>query len=205
MSQRPAFSLLEVVISLLLVVSVFVIVMNAVVSAFRDNRAQQSAMAATDAAQQVVRSTVSMIRQAVSSPTGAYPIVAATNTSLTFYTANGDTVELVRIFLSGTELRIGRTQLGSAPNYLPGTEVVTTLLANVRNGAQPVFQYYNTVLTAVAANTNYNGTQVAMNPIVINTIRLVRVTIIFDDKPTEPPAAATIELQAQLRNLKDNY
>ncbi len=198
LSQSSAgFTLLEVVISLTLVVTVFVIVVSAVVSAFRDNRAQQSTLAATDHAQQIVRSTVSLIRQAESSPTGAYPIIAATNSSLTFYTANGNAVQQARLFLNGTWLQLGRIQpVGSPATYPANQEVVTTVLTGVQNGAQALFQYYD---------KNYTGSQAALNPIVPANIRLVRLTVIYDDNPAAPPAASTIELQAQLRNLKDNY
>lgn len=189
------FSLLEVMISVSLVVTIFVILVSAIVSALRDNRAAQSALVAVDNAQRIVRSTVSLIRQAESSPTGAYPIIAATDSSLTFYTANGDAVQQARLFLSGTSLQLGRIQpVGNA--YPADQETVSTLLTGVQNGSQPLFQYFD---------KNYTGAQAAMNPITLNAIRLVRMTVIYDDNLNEPPAASTIELQAQLRNLKDNY
>lgn len=198
MKCRPGYSLLEVMISVVLVVTIFVIIVSALVRALRDNRAQQSALAAVDNAHQIVRSTVSLIRQTASSPTGAYPIIAATNTSLTFYTANGNVVQQARLFLDGTSLKLGRIQPDGNGLYTTLPETVTTLLTGVYNGSQPLFQYFD---------KNYTGTNTAANPmttIAINSIRLVRMTVIFDDNLAAPPAASTIELQAQLRNLKDN-
>ncbi len=197
--QRPGYTLLELLVSITLMVMIFVIVVGAVVSALRDNKARQSTVTATDHANQIVRSVVSLIRQAADSPTGAYPIIAATNTSLTFYTtiSSGTTIEQARLFLNGSTLQLGTIQPSGNPvTYPAGTEVVTTLLTGVQNGSQPLFQYYD---------ANYTGTQTAMNPITLTTVRLVKMTVIFDDNPNTPPAASTIELQAQLRNLKDNY
>lgn len=185
------FTLLEVLISVTLVVSIFIVVVSAVVNALRENRARQSMLAATDRAQQIVRSTVSLIRQAEPSPTGAYPIVAASDSSLNFYTAAsaGSAVQLARLFLNGSSLQLGLIQpVGSQ-------EVVSTVLTGVQNGAQPLLQYFD---------KNYTGSQTAMNPITLTSIRLVKMTVIFDDNPLAPPGPSTIELQAQLRNLKDN-
>jgi type II secretory pathway pseudopilin PulG len=199
MSRRPGFSLLEVMISVSLVVSIFVILVGALVSAWRDNHAQQSALTAVDNAQRIVRSTVSLIRQAQTSPTGAYPIVAATSTSLNFYTANGSVIQQARLYLDGTSLKLGRTQPDANGLYATQPETITTLLTGVRNGSQPVFQYFD---------EDYAGTNTSTNPmttITPNDIRMVRMTVIFDDNLSAPPSASTIELQAQLRNLKDNY
>lgn len=192
------FTLLEVLISVTLVVSIFIVVVSAVVNALRENRARQSTLAATDHAQRIVRSVVSLIRQAEPSPTGAYPIVAAADSSLNFYTAasSGSAVQLARLFRNGSSLQLGLIQpVGSPPSYPSGQEVVATVLTGVQNGAQPLFQYFD---------KNYTGSQVAMNPITLSSIRLVKMTVVFDDNPLAPPGPSTIELQAQLRNLKDN-
>lgn len=198
MIKRPGYTLLELIISISLILVIFIIVLNTVVNAFRDNRAQQSTLAATDRAQQIVRSTVSLIRQAETSPTGAYPLVAASANSINFYTAvpGSTNVQLVRIFVTGGNLQIGKIQpVGSPATYPAGQEVVTTILKGVANGSQPLFQYYD---------KNYTGTQSAMNPIVVNAIRIAKMTVIFDDNPSLAPGPSTIELAAQLRNLKDN-
>ncbi len=199
MTRRAGFTLLEIIISVTLMVTIFVTVVSAIASALRDNRARQSYINAVDHAQQIVRSTVSLIRQTESSPTGAYPIIAATATSLTFYTAmpSGAGVQQARIFLAGGSLQLGRIQpVGNPATYPANQEVVSALLTGVQNGGQALFQYYD---------KNYTGSEAVMNPITVSNIRLVKMTVIFDDNPATPPGASTIELKAQLRNLKDNY
>lgn len=199
MRHRPGFTFLEIIISLTLMVSIFVITVTAVANALKENRARQTTIEATNRANQIVRSTASLIRQAATSPTGAYPIIAATSTSLTFYTtaADGTTIEQARLFLNGTRLQLGTIQpVGSPVTYPAGNEKISTLITGVQNGATALFQYYD---------KNYTGTQAAMSPITINSIRVVKVTVIFDTNSTAAPGPSTIELQAQLRNLKDNY
>lgn len=198
MNRRPGFSLLELIISVTIMVTIFVTLGGAVANALKENKARQSTVEAIDRANQIIRSTASLIRQAQPSPTGAFPIVSASSTSLTFYTASsGETIQQARLFLSGTTLQLGRIQpVGNPATYPSDQEVVTTVLTNVRNGSVPLFEYYD---------VNYTGTQAAMNPINLSAIRVVKLGVIYDDNPNVPPSATTIELRAQLRNLKDNY
>lgn len=194
---HPGFSLLEIVLSLTIIIGVFTIVMSAVVGAVRDNRARQQELASTDKAQQIVRSTVSLIRQTQSNVTGAAPIISATSSGLTFYTSVNGAIVQQRIFLTGTTLQLGQIlPVGNPPTYPAAQEKVTVLLTNLRNGSQPLFQYYD---------KSYTGTQAAMNPITPDAIRVVKMTVVVDDDPSKAPAPYTIELQAHLRNLKDNY
>lgn len=197
--QHAGFTMLEILVSVTLMVSIFIIVVSGVANALKENRDRQMTISATDHANTIVRSLVSLLRQAEPSATGAYPIAAASSTSLTFYTATkGSTaIQQARIFLDGTSLKLGQTPpTGSPPSYPAAQEVVTTVLTDVHNGSTPLFQYYD---------GNYTGTQSAMNPISLNTIRIVKLSVLYDQDPAAPPNASTIELLATLRNLKDNY
>lgn len=200
MKHRPGYTLLELVISMTVMVVIFTVVSIAVINVLRENRARNAQIDATNQAMNIVRSLTSIIRETQYSPTGAYPIVAANDTSITFFAplGGGSTIQHIRLFKNGTTLQQGVIQpVGSPVTYPTNQEVVSTLMTGVRNsGSQPLFQYYN---------KNYTGSQAAMSPVSIVDIRLIKISVIYDKDPAQSPAANTIELQAQLRNVKDNF
>lgn len=199
-AHRPSgFTLLEVIITISISTIILLVVINILAVFLRDNRIRRAQLDVTDRANQIVRYMTGLVRETQSSPTGAYPIINATNTSLSFYSTvgSGATIQQVRIFLTGTTLQQGIIQpTGTPATYPPGNEVVTTLLTGVRNGGQALFSYYDSA---------YTGSQAALNPITVSSIRLIKATVIYDQNTQELPPATTIQLQAQLRNLKDNY
>lgn len=181
------------------VVIFFLVLANTVASVIKDQRLRQNQIDANNRALNIVRYAMSLIRQTQPSANGAYPIVNATNTSLTFYTTmnGGPAIQRVRLFLNGTSIQQGVIQpTGNPVTYPAGNEVVTTILQNVQNGGQPLFRYYD---------SSYTGSQSAMNPITATNIRVVQMNILYDTNTAQPPGATTISLSAQLRNLKDNY
>lgn len=144
--------------------------------------------------------TVKTIRDAQPTANGGYPIVTAGTQTLTFY-ANVDAdadIEEVRFFLNGTLLQRGVIQpVGLPATYPAGNEVVTTITTNVQNGAAPVFEYFD---------KNYLGSGAPLaQPVTLADLRLVRLTLVVDATPTQPPPASTLTTYVQLRNLKDNY
>lgn len=197
--HRPATSLLEVVITMSVGTLMFILLAQVTGNVLASFRRSSGSENATSKANEVLDTMTRIIRQAQPSPTGAYPLVSATGTSLSFFasTTSSGQINQVRFTLQGSTIQYGEIQpTGSPPVYNPAQEIVTTILTNVQNGAQPLFDYYGSAFT---------GGQAPMSPIVLSTIRLVQVTIIYDPKPNEPPAASTLRFYAQLRNLKDNY
>lgn len=138
------------------------------------------------------------LRDMIQSATGGYPIQTASNQSITFFTnIDQDTnIERVRYFLSGTDLRMGTIEPQGTPLIYPaGQEQIKTIARYIRNGANPIFYYYD---------KNYTGTEAAIDPNNIGEIRIIKIMLTIDTKPTENPPATNIETEVQLRNLKDN-
>jgi type II secretory pathway pseudopilin PulG len=199
MTRHHGFTLLELVIVLGITVIIFGALSVVISTSFRSIWSGSGRDAAADRAAQVMDLMVRTIRQSQSSPTGAYPIVNATNNSLTIFASTGasNVVEQIRFFINGTNLQRGVIQpVGDPPTYPTAQENITTLLTNIENAAQPLFEYFN---------NQYDGSQSPMDPITISDISVVRITAIFDSDPAKPPRATTIRGAAQLRNLKTNY
>lgn len=197
-SKQGGFTFPEIIIAL----AIFSIVTVALYGFIRITLIAQSRSFAIITASNEARRAVSImttdIRGAIQSESGSYPIETAQNQALTIY-SNIDTdaqAEKIRYFLSGTDLRRGVIQpQGTPAAYPPASEQISTIARYVRNGATPIFYYYD---------KNYTGTQNPMNPINIGNIRYIKIILIIDDNPSRNPLPVTVEGAAQLRNLKDN-
>jgi hypothetical protein len=140
------------------------------------------------------------LRSASQSSTGAYPIAAASSTSLTYFSDidHDGLKEQVRYFLSGTTLKRGVIKPSGNPlTYNTANEKITNLVRNIiRDDANPIFSYYD---------SSYDGSSSAMtNPPNILNIRLIKITFLIDRDPATAPAAAEFSTQVSIRNLKDN-
>jgi len=196
MRQRHGFSLLETMVSLGITAIIFTIASTALSSMLSNTKVRKNQAQALEQVVKVVGYVSGLIREAQPSPTGAYPIISANGTSISFYASrSGNQVQQIRFFLSGTTLQQGVIEpVGSPATYPVANEKVVTLLNNVSSSS--IFSYYT---------NGYTGTQSPMNPITVSTIRLVRLSITFDPAANLAPGPYTIDVQAQVRNLKDNY
>lgn len=196
--KRPGLTLVEVIVSIAITGMIFTLLFTALQSVLSTSRLRTGQARQIEQATRVLDYVIHTIREAQSSPTGAYPIVDATSSSLTiFSTISGSTIAQVRFFVAGTNLQQGIIlPVGSPATYPAGNEQVTTILRNVQMGGQPLFTYFD---------ENQTGSSAAMSPIVLNSIRLVRMQVPFDPDVNATPGIMTIVLNAELRNLKTNY
>lgn len=150
-------------------------------------------------ARKVLRPMVNEIRSASPSSLGAYTIESAGVNEFIFFTDTDDNgvKERIRYYLSGTTLKKGViVPTGNPYTYNTANETSTDLINNVRNGATPVFKYYD---------SSYNGTNAALvSPFAVTSVRLVRIEVIIDEKVNVLPPPFSVVTQVSLRNLKDN-
>lgn len=161
---------------------------------FRFNRVLTSQLDTETQLRRLVAKFSTETRTASASSLGAYPIDAASATSVTFYSnTDADNLkERVRYFLDGTTLKRGILKpTGSPLTYNPANEAVSSWVNDVRNS--DIFFYYD--------NT-YNGSSPPLSfPVTLTAIRLVRLKLSVDLKPNEPPAPLEIDTNVHLRNL----
>ena len=195
---KSGFTLIEI----LFVVSITVLVIGVITMFARNiwvyNSFLGSSLNSLNAGRTTIKTMVAEIRTASSGNDGAYPVAIATATSLTIYSDiydNGTNIkEKVRYFLDGTNLKKGVIVPTGSPLSYTGAEVVTTLMSNVTNTT--IFNYYD---------KNYDGITGSLpTPIVIPSVRLVKITIVVDDNPNKAPDPITLSSQVTLRNIKDN-
>lgn len=107
------------------------------------------------------------------SDTGAYNILSASTSSLSFYfdTDDNGTPEQIRYFLTNNQVfkRGIIFATGTPPVYLSGNEKITEKIHNVQNTAiDPIFKYYD---------SSYPATSTPMFPIQISNIKVINVSI----------------------------
>jgi prepilin-type N-terminal cleavage/methylation domain-containing protein len=202
--MKQAFTLVEVVVS----ISILVIVMVAV-SAFQYdvlnyNRSSATTLTNTQEAQSMIKVMAKEIRSMSPSSNGAYPILSAGTSTVTFFAdvdADG-TKELIHYYIGTTTTTINTIYRGSikpsgSPLTYSGVESKKILATGIRNSSStPLFEYFGSA---------YTGTSTAMTyPLAITTIRLVKINITIDTDPSKIPVLKTFTTQVSLRNLKDN-
>jgi hypothetical protein len=168
-------------------------------SIFSFNTVAGQTLGVQTGARKVLKNIVKELRGTSPSSLGAYPIVLASSTAVTFF-SNIDTdvhKEQVRYFLQGTTLKRGVINPSGNPLvYSAGSEVVTDLIKDVRNGATPIFTYFD---------STYAGTSTPLiQPVAPTSVRFVKIYLLLENDPNKAPASFEVTNQVLLRNLKDN-
>ena len=146
---------------------------------------------------------VEYIREARQGDNGNYPIVAATDNSLTIYSDyNGDGVtERLHIYLQNSQILMGitiPTSSGAVKIYASGDQQTKTISTHIVNGASDkLFLYFNQNYPADTVN----------NPLSISgdfsTIRMVEITLKMNVDPNRTSDNVVAQSFAQMRNLSD--
>lgn len=154
-----------------------------------------------DEANTNVTSLVREVRTAKEGDNGAYPLASADDQEIIFYSDydfDGVT-ERIRYFLNGTQFSKGVIEpTGQPATYPSGSEIVKLLSGNVRNGADPVFYYYNGDWPADTVNNPLP------TPANLSEIKLIRVFLKLNTNPDDPNNDYILESYSQVRVLKEN-
>lgn len=203
-NMKRAFTIVEVVVS----ISILVIIMAAVSSFQYDvlnyNRSSATTLTNIQEAQSIVKVMAKEIRSMSPSSNGAYPILSAGTSTVTFFADvdSDGTKEQIHYYIGTTTTTRNTIYRGLVkPSGLPlsysGSESTKILATGIRNSSSTsIFEYYN---------STYTGTSSAMiYPLAITTIRLIRINLTIDSDPNKSPVLKTFTTQVNLRNLKDN-
>lgn len=119
----------------------------AIINIYRSNSYTFERALAIISVRRGLEQTTQLIREAVYSDSGGYPIVAISANSFSFYAdydKDGD-AEMIRIFLDGNSLNRGIVEPVGSPAVYIGSETVSTIVGNVRNLilSRDLFSYYS--------------------------------------------------------------
>jgi len=130
----------------------------AIINVYRNNSYTFERAIAVLSVRKGLENITQTVREATYSNSGGYPIVALGANSFTFYADydNDGSVEQVHIFLDGENLQRGIIEPTGSPAVYTGSEVVSTLVGNIRNIAlsRDLFTYYDDAGAEVTVMSN---------------------------------------------------
>lgn len=196
---KKGFTLIETLVAMSIGVAILFVVINFGGSIFSINSSAEENLSAQSDARRVLKTMTKELRSASPSSLGAYPLSQVGTSSITFFSnIDSDSYkEQIRYFLQGNELKKGTIKPSGSPlAYNPANEEILSMIKNVNNGANPIFEYFD---------SNYTGTSSPLSqPVQATQVRLVRITVKIDKDPNRSPGPVTATSQVFLRNLKDN-
>lgn len=193
------FGLVEIIIVIGISAIVFMGVFNFGQGIFSFNSSAQKSLGAQAGARRVLKTFTKELRSASPSSLGAYPIVLASTSALTFFSNIDSDIykEQIRYFLQGRVLKKGVVKPSGSPlTYNMANEQVYTMIEDIQNGATPIFEYFD---------STYAGTSTPLTqPVAPTSVRLIRITVKIEKDPNKSQGPLIAETQVFLRNLKDN-
>lgn len=188
------FTLVETIVVVAIISLVTGAIASSIVTFYRGNAYLLEQNAALDSARKGVFEAARVLREASYGDDGAYPILVAGTSSITFFSDvdNDRSVERIRYVLIGQTLFQTMTNAtGSPPTYPTAVSATTTVATNVMNGALPIFTYLDE-----------NGAVLSSTSTPIARIRSIRVRLLVDLNPTRAPNVFDLSQSATLRNIR---
>ncbi len=200
-TKKTGFTLVETLVAL----TIFSLALAALLTFFFQGLRFQTF--ATEQQQQVeyarrsAQTMVKELRDAAPGDDGSYILNRAEDQEIIFFSnIDGDAaIERVRYFLDGTIFKKGVVEPSGIPIvYDPATESITTIAEYVRNGATPIFVYYN---------GDYPGDMIhnpLPTPTRLTETKLLNFYLRINVNENQAPNETEVVTEVQIRNLKNN-
>lgn len=188
------FTLAEMLVVIAVAATAGLALLNAIPTFYRQNAYLFEATGALGNARRGLSTALDRIREASYAEDGAYPLLAAATSSLSFHAdVDGDAaIERVRYTLIGTTFYESITNpAGNPPTYAGQPAATSTVIAYIANSTStPIFRYYGA-----------DGAEVPA-PIDLADVTAVQVMMQVDLNPLRAPDVYTLTGNATLRNLR---
>lgn len=191
------FTIVEMEVGIAVFMIIFLAVSSFIIYMYRSQRYNFEQLGAVNSARRALELTSEEIRKMDDAETGPYAIAAADSQTFIFYSdVDGDNqTEKVRYFYDSGAKEFKKGVTESTGNYA-GAEIVSVVISNVINGANPLFLYYD---------EDFTGTEAPLaTPADVTQVKLIKVALSIDQNENTMPPAFNIETNVQPRNLKEN-
>jgi len=189
-SDNRGFTLIEILIAMSIFTVVFILGADYITTGFRGSTFQSEQETAIQNARRGIETMTREIRGANQSAQGDYPLATIDDDNLIFYSdvEYDDTMDKIRYFVDGSDLKKVVTQAGPANDYnQPGA--TTTIAHYINNQSEPLFAYYDSDYAVTDA---------------LNDVRLIKIRLKINVTPERAPNDYYVETDVHLRNLKSN-
>ena len=200
-NKNSGISLLEIIIYIAVFSIVAMLTARFVAQGYKVYYFGQEQSDAIRSAQKGIEVMVKEIREARHADNGTYPLGLANDQEFIFYSDidQDNYTEKVRYFLDGENFKKGIINPSETePINYDGEEMVTILSEYVRNGAEPIFYYYNGDWPADTENNPLPS------PARLIETKLMRVYLKINVFIERSPDDFELESSVQIRNLKTN-
>lgn len=193
--KNGGFTLVEI----LLAVFIFLIIMAAsilmFIVLFKDQSADAAKIASGEKASNSIEKMANEIRKINRGENGNYFFQIVEPQRIAFFSdVDGDSLtEKIEYVLDGTEIKRNLTEPGVALDY-SGVAETSVVVDNVRNGANPIFTYYD---------SDYTGSEPALNPVNAADVSLVGISLDINTNINSLLSPIHIETKIHPRNLKN--
>lgn len=194
--NNSGFTLLETLVVLSISTALIFLGADFMIGGYKSNLFGREQDMAIQNARKVNKILVNELREAIQSERGDYILDLTENDQISFYSDvdKDNNVEKIRYFLDGTVLKRGIINPAGDPvQYLPANENITNVAEFLNNQSEPIFTYYDTNNNLIADPTT-NKT----------SVRLIHISLKINVTPAIAPNDYYVEMDSQLRNLKDN-
>jgi prepilin-type N-terminal cleavage/methylation domain-containing protein len=195
-NSLTGFTLLEIIVVISIFLMLAIMSSDYIIQGFRTTAFGYEQDEAVQNGRKVINSLIKEIREAAQSDRGDYLLDAVEEQNFSFYSNidSDNNTEKVRYFLDNGVLKRGVIEPAGDPlDYLPADETVSEIAQYINNQAEPMFAYYDTNYNLIA-NPSANK----------HDIRLVKVFLKINVTPERAPNDYIIQMDIQIRNLKDN-
>lgn len=198
--KRNGFTLIEILVALAITGILSLGILSLVVIMTQNRLVVWRNFLSVEEANSNVSTLVREIRNLRPADSGSYPLEKAWDQEIVFYSDidfDGQS-EKVRYTLSGNQLTKGVVEpVGYPATYPPGNEKVKVVAENIRNGAAPIFYYYNGDWPQDTINNPLP------TPSRLSETKLMKVHLELNTEDS-PDKNFSLESYVQLRMLKQN-
>ncbi|MEA2088897.1 MAG: type II secretion system protein [Patescibacteria group bacterium] len=193
--RKSGFTLIEIIVVIMLLGFAVTLFTNFVVQGYKANLFGKEQDLAVQNGRKATEQIAEEIREATQSDRGDYSLDVVAEQNLSFYSNidSDDDIEKVRYFLNGSIFKKGIIEPSGDPIVYTGTESIIDVSKYINNQSEAIFIYYDTDNNVIADPTTNK-----------NDIRLIRVSLKINVTPEIAPQDYYVEMNAQIRNLKDN-
>lgn len=195
-NRKNGFTLLEITVAMSIFIIFMILSTDYIIKGFRYTLFNSEQNEATQNAKKIMNIMIKEIREAAQSDRGDYLLDAVEEQSFSFYSNIDDNAntEKIRYFLDSGIFKKGIIEpTGDPLEYLAINETISNVAQHINNQTETIFTYYDTDYNLIA-DPSANK----------NNIRLIHISLKINVTPEIAPNDYYVNMDIQIRNLKDN-